>query len=174
MMERASDDRLPAEFQAMAGLRQISRGDLAALLGIRLEDILRGAPERDVVVTDVQGHWAAAWIAQVARTRVIDPFANHTFQPGNLITRADLAGAVSRVVAIMAARRPALGALLTERPQMADVAMAHLSYPAAAVAVASGVMPLLEGGRFQVAQPVSGAAAIDVIARVRALTTSAR
>jgi hypothetical protein len=48
----------------------------------------------------------------------------------------------------------------------------HLSYPAAAVAVASGIMPLLEGGRFDVARPVTGAEAIDVIARLRSLAAT--
>ena len=174
VVAEARDAQLPAEFQAMAGLGRMSRGDLAALLAVRLEDVLREAPERDMVVTDAQGHWAATWIAQVARTGVMDPFANHTFQPGVPITRGDLAGAVGRVVAVAAANRPEVGALLAARPAIVDMGMAHLRYPAAAVAVASGVMPLLEGGRFQVADPVSGAEAIDVVARLRAIAVSSR
>lgn len=174
IVERARDARLPAEFRAMAGSRQISRGDLAALIGVRLEDILRDAAERDVVMTDTQGHWAAAWIAQVARAGIMDPFANHTFQPGTPITRADLAGAVSRVVAIVAEGRPELRPRLAERPQIADMAAEHLSYPAVSVAVASGVMPLLDEGRFQAARPVSATEATDVVARVRALAGFSR
>ncbi|MBF8299767.1 MAG: hypothetical protein HW394_137 [Acidobacteria bacterium] len=174
VLEKARDARLPAEFRAIAGSSQIARGELAALLGVRLEDILRGAPAKDVVITDAQGHWAAAWVVQVARTGVMEPFANHTFQPGARITRADLAGAVSRVVAVIAASRPDVRPRLAQRPQIADVAAGHLSYPAVSVAVASGVMPLLDGGRFQVARPVSGAEAIDVVARVRALAGASR
>ncbi len=56
VMEKAREARLPAEFQAMARVGQMSRGDLAVLFGIGLEDILRDAPERDVVVTDTQGY----------------------------------------------------------------------------------------------------------------------
>lgn len=174
VVAEAGDAQLPAEFQAMSGLGRMSRGDLAALLGVRLEDVLRAAPERDMVVTDAQGHWAVAWIAQVARRGVMDPFANHTFQPGAPVTRGDLAGAVSRVVAMTAANRPEVGALLAARPAIADMGAAHLSYPAASVAVASGVMPLLDGDRFQVADPVSGAEAIEVVARLRALAVSFR
>ena len=58
---------------------------------------------------------------------------------------------------------------LAGRPTIADLSPGHLRYPAAATAVASGVMPLLEGDRFQVARPVSGAEAVEVVARVRAL-----
>ncbi len=118
--------------------------------------------------------WAAAWITQVARAGIVDPFANHTFQPRALITRGDLAGAVSRVVAVIAAGRPELGARLAERPLIADMGVAHLSYPAVSIAVASGVMPLLDGGLFRAARPVSGAEAMDVVARVRALAGSSR
>ena len=174
IVQRARDAQLPAQFRAMAGSNRISRGDLAALLGVRLEDILQEAPEQDVVMTDTQGHWAASWIVQVARAGIIDPFANHTFQPGTLITRSDLAGAVSRVAAVMATSRPGIRPRLAERPQIADMAAEHLSYPAVSVAVASGVMLLLDGGRFEVARPVSGAEAIDVVTRLRALAGSPR
>lgn len=170
----ARDALLPPEFRDIGDLDRISRGDLAALLGVRLEDVLRDVPVRDMVVTDAQGHWAAGWIAQVTRRGVMDPFPNHTFQPGALITRGDLAGAVSRVLAVVAPNRPDVDALLAARPVIADMAPAHLNYPAASVAVASGVMPLLEVGRFGVSDPVSGREASDVVARLRALALSSR
>ena len=122
--------------------------------------MLRLAPAQEVVVTDIAGHWAAQWIAAVARSGVIEPFANHTFQPASPVTRADLAGAVSRVVTLAASRQPELRSLLTARPAIADMSAGHLSYPAVSVAVASGVMPLSSGGRFEVALvPVEGGAA---------------
>ena len=77
-------------------------------------------------------------------------------------------------MAVIAASRPEFGARLAERPQIADMDVAHLSYPAVSLAVASGVMPLLDGRLFQAAQRVSGAEAIDVVARVRALAGSSR
>ena len=45
----------------------------------------------------------------------------------------------------------------------------HLSYPAASAAVASGVMPLDNDGRFQVNRVVTGAEALEVVDRLRAL-----
>ncbi|MBI4263958.1 MAG: S-layer homology domain-containing protein [Acidobacteria bacterium] len=169
VVERTRDARLPAEFQAIARSPQMTRGELAALIAIRLEPVVRAASPREVVVTDTRGHWAEPWIVQVARAGVIDPFENHTFQPRTPLRRADLAAAVSRLVAVMAAGNPALRAYLTERPRMADIGSGHLDYPAASVAVASGVLPLLEGDRFQVGRAVTGAEAIDAIARLQAL-----
>jgi hypothetical protein len=78
------------------------------------------------------------------------------------VRRADLAGAVNRLLTVMAASSPDLRPRLAERPKIADMAPAHLSYPAAAVAVASGMMPLLEGGRFERLRPVIGRGGTEV------------
>lgn len=172
--ERGREARLPAEFQTIAAAAQITRGDLAALIGVRLEDVVGAARPREVVITDAQGHWAGPWITQVARAGVMDPYANHTFQPRERVTRGDLAAAVTGVVRVLAADRADLRARIAERPQIADMAAGHLSYPAAAVAVASGVLPLLDGGRFQVARPVSGEEAAEAVARLRSLAAPAR
>jgi tetratricopeptide (TPR) repeat protein len=174
--ERARDARLPPAFGLIAQAPQLTRGELAALIGVRLEDVVREAPTREVVITDTQRHWAAPWIAQVARASIMDPFANHTFQPGDRITRGDLAAAVSAVVRRLAAsRRPDLRTVdQAPRPEIADMPRGHLSYPAASTAVVSGVMPLLDGARFEAARPVSGAEAAEIIARLRALAGPAR
>jgi tetratricopeptide (TPR) repeat protein len=174
LAERSRDANLPAEFREIAAAQQIARGDLAALIGVRLEDVLRLTPAKEVVVTDITGHWAASWITAVARAGVIEPFANHTFQPGSPVTRAELAGAVSRVLTLAAANRPDLRPHLTARPAIADMSAGHLSYPAASIAVSSGVMLLAQGARFEVARPVSGAEATSAILRLRDLTSAQR
>jgi tetratricopeptide (TPR) repeat protein len=166
---KASETRLPAEYRAIAESAQITRGDLAALIGIRLEPVLQQAPRRQEVITDIRDHWAAPWIALVTERGIMDPFENHTFQPRSPLRRVDLAAAVSRIVTLAAERRPELRAALAERPPVVDVAPAHLSYPAVSVSVASGVVPLLDGGRFDLSRPVSGAEAIATVDRLRAL-----
>jgi tetratricopeptide (TPR) repeat protein len=167
--ERARDARLPPEFKAIGGLAQITRGDLAALMAVRLDKVVASAPERQVVVTDTRGHWAASYITQVARAGIVEAFENHTFQPRAAVRRGELATAVSRIVALLAPADPALRKRLTEKPKVADMNTGHLSYPAVSVAVASGVMPLLDGARFQVNRVVSGAEAIEVVERLRVL-----
>ena len=54
------------------------------------------------------------------------------------------------------------------RPAIADVPLSHLGYPAASVAVASGVMRL-QDGTFRPARPLTGAEAIAVIGRLEEL-----
>jgi tetratricopeptide (TPR) repeat protein len=173
--EKARLAKLPPAFHAIPESPQITRGELAAVIGVRLDALLDRAPGRQVVVTDARGHWAAGWIAAVARAGVIEPFPNHTFQPGGRVRRGDLAAAVSRLVLLAVGddtKRQAQ--LTTARPTIADMAPGHLSYPAVAVAVTSGVLPLDSSDRFGVTRPVSGAEAIDAINRVAAMIGDAR
>lgn len=165
---RSREAKLPPEFRAIAQSPQITRGELAALLGVRLEPLLRAVPPRQAVITDVRSHWAATWITAVLDANVMDGFENHTFQPQGRVRRGDLATAVSRVVTLLAPSRPELAAKLSERPKVADMNADHLNYPAVAVAVSTGVLPLSDG-RFQVSRPVTGAEAIDAVTRLQML-----
>ena len=169
LAERARESRFPEEFKSIASAPQVTRGDLAALIGLRLERPVAAAPQQQVVITDIAGHWADTYITQVARAGVMDPFENHTFQPRLVMRRGDVAIAVRRLVALAAPANPALRKRLAQAPKIADMTPAHLVYPAAADAVASGVMPLLAGDRFDVNGPVTGAEAVDVINRLAQL-----
>jgi tetratricopeptide (TPR) repeat protein len=169
---RARDARLPQEFLALPSAEQVTRGDLAALVGIRLENLVRSAPATPVVTTDTAGHWAAQWIAQVVATGVMPAFDNHTFQPRAALRRVDLAEAVSTLLHLIARTNPALQARLAARPAIADMSASHLNYPAVAAAVSAGVLPLAGDGRFEIERPVSGAEAIAAIDGVRALEQS--
>ena len=169
--KNAREAKLPAEFKAALTATQITRGDLAALIGVRLEPMVRNAPARQVVVTDIRGHWAAPWIAQVAGAGIMPPFENHTFQPNAAVRRGDLAVAVSRLLTLIASSDAGLRSRLGQRPAIADMNPRHVQYAAAANAVSSGVMPLLDGSRFQVGRSVSGSEAVDVLDKVRALST---
>lgn len=171
---RARDSRLPAQFQAIARLAQATRGDLAALIGVRLEDTVRAAAGREEVLTDIGGHWASPWITQVARAGIVEAFENHTFQPGAPLRRVDLAAAVSKVLSQLAAARPDLRARIAQRPSIADVAATHLSYPHIAAAVAAGIVPLIDGNRFEVTRTVPGVEAVEAIERLRALAVLPR
>jgi tetratricopeptide (TPR) repeat protein len=170
MREKAAFDAMPAEYRAIDASPTLTRAQLAALLGIRMGDMLRRADARPVVVTDGRSNWAAPWIQAVTRAGVMDPFPNHTFQPDTIISRGDLAQAVSRLLALIGAEKPRLAARWRDpRPAFADLGPAHLMYAAAARAVSAGVMAPFAGDTFQLSRPVSGAEAHDTVSRLEAL-----
>jgi tetratricopeptide (TPR) repeat protein len=168
---RAELAKLPAEFRAIDQAPQITRADLAALIGIRLRTLLSAALRPNtVVITDVRGHWAATWIMAVARAGVMEPYANHAFQPRSVVRRTDLAQAVARLLPRAAAQRPdRIKAWESARLKFSDLSASHLAYPAASAAVASGVLGLMGESAFQPSRPVTGAEAADAIARLEAL-----
>jgi len=165
----ARDAAVPAEIRTIETREKVSRGELAALLGIRFETLLRSVPAAQLVITDLRDDWSRSWITVVAATGVMEPYANHTFQPAAPALRADLAAASWRLLALAAPTRPAVRRYLQDRPQIADVAATHPLYTAASSVVASGVMPLLDGGRFDAARGLSGAEAATAVARLRTL-----
>jgi tetratricopeptide (TPR) repeat protein len=174
MRERAAFESMPAEYKSIAQAPAITRAQLAALLGVRLEDLLRRSRAASApVITDTRSNWAAPWILSVTRAGVMDVFSNHTFQPNAIVRRADLARSVSQVLSRIAVEKPRLAVRWRDpRPRFTDLSPSHLSYPAAARAVSSGVMQTLDGDTFQLARPVSGAEAIQTIDRLEALASS--
>ncbi|MGE3841987.1 MAG: S-layer homology domain-containing protein [Vicinamibacterales bacterium] len=167
---RAALARLPAEYQAIPQNDRLTRGELAALIGTRLEPLLRGAPvDSTVLVTDVRAHWAQSWIMDVTRARVMEVFDNHTFQPRNPVRRGDLAQAVSRVLTLLAQRQPAWQKTwMGSRHEFTDVTPDNLYYPAVALAVSAGILDA-DGGAFQAGRVVSGAEAVAAMERLQAL-----
>jgi hypothetical protein len=124
-----------------------------------------------VVVTDTRGNWAGPWILSVSRTAIMETYPNHTFQPQALVHRGDLAFAVSRALALIAAERPREAeAWRGARAGFPDLPPGHLSYPAASVAVQSGVMAAAEDGTFQLSRPVTGAEALAAIRKLEELS----
>lgn len=171
LRERAREAALPSQYRAIPDRPQATRGELAALLGVRLPALTR-APQRQVVVTDVRGHWAESWIQTVARSGAMEVYPNYTFQPDAPLRRLGLADAVSRALAVL---RPAATVAGWDATALAvsDVPADHLAYPAVRRAVAAGVLRL-EGGAFNLLRPVTGAEVVEVVSRLTAMAGARR
>jgi tetratricopeptide (TPR) repeat protein len=162
---------LPEQYRAIENSAQITRAELAALIGVRLPALVQSAPVRDIgVLTDIRGQWAERWIAPVARAGIIEAFPNHTFQPRAAVRRVDLAQAVSRLLSLVASAQPARAqGWVGARGRFTDMTAGHLAYPAASMAVAAGVLQPTAEGAFQPTRVVTGVEAAAAIERVRAL-----
>jgi tetratricopeptide (TPR) repeat protein len=169
IIARAELAKLPEEYRAIESASEVTRGDLAALIGVRLSALVLSMRSREpLVVTDVRPHWAETWIMAVARAGIIEPYGNHTFQPRTPVRRGDLAQAASKVLSRLGTPAQAR-AWQNSRGKFSDIGAGHLAYPAASVAVAAGVMTTAPDGSFQPARPVTGAEAVEAIGRLQAL-----
>lgn len=168
---RADLEALPAEYRAIPSAATVTRGQVAAMIGIELKPVIDAAPKRaSDVITDLRGHWAAPWVLPVAQAGVMSVLPNHTFQPNAAVRRADLAQIVSQTLNLLAPRRPAdVAAWRAARPRLADVATGYVSYRAIATATAAGAMNVDADGRFWPARPASGEDLVAAVARLRQL-----
>jgi tetratricopeptide (TPR) repeat protein len=161
--------KLPAEYRAIPNNASVVRAEIAALIGIRLEALVAKARPRQLIITDIRNHWAQQWINSVARAGIMDPLPNYQFQPAARVRRGDLALTISRLLALVGAAKPELARKWQGvKVPVGDVPAGHLSYPYVSQAVASGVMPLVNGN-FELLREVGGAEAMDIIARIEAL-----
>ena len=169
--ERIELAKLPDEYRAIPDAPQITRGDLAALIGVRLGPVLRQSRDT-VVVTDLRSHWAGNWINDVVRAGVMQAFENHTFQPREPVDRAELAATVARLLVDIAPQER-INAWRAAGVRFSDVPTGHLAYQAAPIAVASGVLDRAADESFQPSRRVTGAEAVQAVERLRAMTSLA-
>jgi tetratricopeptide (TPR) repeat protein len=161
--------KMPAEYRAIPEQQAITRADVAALIGVRLESLIARAQPRQVIITDVRGHWAQNWITPVVRAGVMDTLPNYEFEPQRPVRRAELATTVSRLLALIGSVKPELAKRWqASRININDVPATHLSYPAVSAAVAAGVMPL-SNGNFDLLRSVSGAEIMEIVGRLEGL-----
>jgi tetratricopeptide (TPR) repeat protein len=171
LRERAAFETMPAEYKTIDQSPTVTRAQLAALLGVRLDELVKRTRRRNaVVITDTRGSWATPWILAVSRAGLMEVYPNHTFQPGALVRRGELAQTASRALSLIATENQRLaGSLRNAKRTFPDLSPNHLSYPAASLAVEAGVMSTLEDGSFQLTRPVTGAEAVAAVRKLEEL-----
>ena len=171
LIDRAELARLPSEFRAISSLSEVTRADVAALLAVRLQSLVESnSSSESVLITDTRSHWASSWIRTVASAGFMEVYPNHTFEPSAVIDRGNLAEVVSRTLGAISLRAPTLAKEWKAKSvSFVDLRFDHLSYPAAALSVAAGILSITEDGSFGLAQIVTGAEVVDVVDRLEAL-----
>ncbi len=90
--------------------------------------------------TDVQGHWAQAYIEALAKQQIVTGFPGGTFEPDSPVTRAQFAALVNKAFAL-APRLPG--------PSFADVAADFWGFAAIQTAARGGFMRGYDDGSFR-------------------------
>lgn len=168
LRERAAFAAMPDEYRSIEKAPTVTRAQLAALFGVRLDDLLKRAPRSNsIVITDTRASWAAPWILSTARAGMMEVYPNHTFQPNALVRRGDLAQAASKALSLIAAGNPRLAASLrSARGRFPDVPPGHPSYQAASAVVETGVMTPTADGAFQLSRPATGQEAVTAVGKL--------
>jgi tetratricopeptide (TPR) repeat protein len=147
---------MPEEYRKIYDSQRLSRGELAALLSIKVRSLQRLKESEPPVAVDISGSWAREHIIKMLSLNIMDVYPNHTFQPGAVVRRGDLAQALGRILDL--AQVPA-----GRGPQASDVSSNNVHFEAVSRTLAAGLMTLTAGGAFEEWRPVSGREAADAI-----------
>jgi tetratricopeptide (TPR) repeat protein len=147
---------MPEEYRRIPEAPRVTRADLAALVAVRVGALRRAGPGEPRVAVDISGSWARESIVRVLALGIMEPYPNHTFQPGATVRRVDLARAAARTLDRLGFSRGAA-------PAPSDMSRSHLDYDAVERVLAAGLMGLSAQGAFEPWRPVSGSEAIDVV-----------
>jgi tetratricopeptide (TPR) repeat protein len=154
--ERLETSVMPEEYRQIPNATQLTRADLAALLVVRVKALRRVAPGDPQVAVDISGSWAREQILSALTLAVMDVYPNHTFQPGAIVRRVDLARAAGRIL-------DRLGWPRAAAPAPVDMPRSHLDYDAVQHVLGAGLMGLTSAGAFEPWRPVSGPEALEVV-----------
>jgi tetratricopeptide (TPR) repeat protein len=154
---------MPLEYRAIPDAPRVNRAELAALVAVRVPALRRAGAGEPRVAVDISGSWARDQVARVLALGIMEVYPNHTFQPGAIVRRVDLARAAARTLDIL--RWPVAPA-----PAPSDMSSAHLDFAVVERVLAAGLMGLTPAGAFEPWRPVSGREAIDVVDAVARLS----
>ena len=166
---------LPSEVGEIPSKPNVTRGDLAALIGVRFMELLAGAGVRPVIITDTRDHWGGEWIQSVADAGIMEVDAAYRFDPSGPVRRGDLAEIVAETLDLIESQR--LGDTKSgdmQAPTFTDMSATHLSYGAAQRAVVAGVLAVLDNDTFQPSRLVTGPEAVETVDRLADLALDSR
>ena len=154
--------KMPEEYQRIYTAPQITRADLAALFDVKVTALGRVGNQEPKVAVDISGSWAKDHIIKALALDIISVYPNHTFQPGAMVRRGDLARATARVLDL-------LNVPASPPPAITDMGRNHLHYDAVARVVGAGLMDLTPERAFEAWRPVTGEQAVQVVEAVSRL-----
>jgi tetratricopeptide (TPR) repeat protein len=168
---------LPMEYQEIVTKVEITRGELAALLGVELSELLSdaGSGVSTPIFTDTRNHWASQWVIEVARAGVMRVDGRYQFEPERVVRRGDLAEIIAATLLLIAEIDPESGRRWrAARPRFTDLTSGHLNFDSASIAVGADILDVYENDRFSPIRVVSGRDAADVVAKLTDLLERVR
>lgn len=155
---------LPSRYNDIPLAAAITREDMAALLAVKLRDVLGEGAAQPPIIVDISASWASKFILKVTSLGILTVLPNHSFQPKRTVTRADLAETLFRTIQYLEKNGHKFIPLIPpDRIQIADVTPDHLSHEPISQVLSYQVMELYPDRTFRPDQPVPGPEAIKTI-----------
>jgi tetratricopeptide (TPR) repeat protein len=154
---------LPSQYKAIPLSMAVTREETAALIGIKFKDYLDDTQAKPPVIIDIATSWASRQIIKTAALGIMEGYANHTFQPKQAISRAEMAEILVRLIGVLRARGAKfIRQFPPEMIQVADVSADNYYYQPIVEVVSLQLMELGTDKSFRPELTMSGAEATKV------------
>ena len=161
---------LPSLYNDIPKSVAVTREDLAALIAVKFKEVLDDHDAKPPILVDISTSWAAKPILKVTALNILESYENHTFLPRKLISRAELAETLVRLINILKNEgfkfSPQMAA---EKVRISDVPPENYYYAPITQIVAYQIMDLTPQRTFQPDAMVQGQEAVRILDIILAL-----
>jgi Tfp pilus assembly protein PilF len=155
---------LPSQYNAIVSSEAVSKEDVAALLAIKFKGILEETAKKPPIIIDIATSWADDYILQMTSLGLLDIYPNHTFRPKKIITRAEMAEILLRLVNHLRNRGYRfIQQIPPENIQISDVSVDNYYYQPIIQIVSYDIMSLSLDKTFKPDLEVSGQDSIKLL-----------
>ena len=148
---------LPSQYNAISTSEAVSKEDVAALLSVKFKGILEETKKEPPIIIDIATSWADNFILQMTSIGLLDIYPNHTFRPKKIVTRAEMAEILLRLVDHLRDRGyPFMQQIPPESIEISDVSPDNYYYQPIIQIVSYDIMSLSPDKTFNPDLPVSG------------------
>ena len=161
---------LPSQYNAIQSTESVTKEDVAALLSVMFKDIIDEQSGTPPIIIDISTSWASRFILHTASLGILDVYPNHTFQPKKVLTRAEVAEILFRLIEHLKRKGYSfIQQIPPNRIQIADVSPSNYYYRPILLLVSYDIMALSRDRAFHPDQAVSGREAIRLLDLILAL-----
>lgn len=162
--------KLPSQYDSIQFSDALSKEELAALLSVKFKNIIDEPKGKPPIIIDISTSWASKFILHTASLRILDVYPNHTFQPKKVITRAEMAEALFRLIEHLKRKgHRFIQQIPPDRIQIADVSPGNYYYRPILLMVSYDIMGLSRDKKFNPDLAISGQEAIRLVGLILAL-----
>jgi Tfp pilus assembly protein PilF len=155
---------LPSQYNSIPSREAITKEDMAALLGIKFQKYIDKTSKEPPIIIDISTSWASEYILNLTSIDLLEIYPNHTFKPKKIVTRAELAEMIYRLITYLKKKGFSLVQQIPPQSiQLPDVPPNNFYYRPIIMSISYGILNTSMGGNFNPENPVSGQEAIKAL-----------
>ncbi len=154
---------LPSQYNKIPSLQAVTKEDVAALIAVKFQNILDIPEKSPPILIDIATSWASKFILATTSLGLLDVYPNHTFQPKKIVTRAEMAEILYRLIKRLESQGYNFVRLIPlERIQVSDVSPDNYYYQPILSVISYNIMSLRPDRIFNPDHPITGQKAINL------------